>query len=128
MSATLIHTPIVVLELFTVIQLVRFWKALYHRGFFDPAIRRFHTAFLADCMVLFIFAVQLLLALHDWMGLPLTELGIHVKSTAVLTWLVFAWFMAWVWMHCRGRLDYDSPQRAIAALALVSVSMSRIQL
>ena len=128
MSATLIHAPIVLLELFTVIQLARFWKTIHRRGFFDPAIRRFHTAFLADCMVLFIFVVQLLLALHDWLCFPLAELGIHVKSTAVLTWLVFAWFVAWVWMHCRGRLDYDSPQRAIAALSLVSGSTSRIQL
>lgn len=127
MSTAMLQAPMLVIELLAAIQLIRFWQAIRRTGYFDPIISQFYPSFLADCMVLFLFVVQLLLAFQDWFGLPLEAVGI-VNPSPFLPWLIFGSFFALVWMHCRGRLDHDSAQRTIAVLKAVSSQSSRIEL
>jgi hypothetical protein len=121
MSTAQIQPMMLVIELLAVIQLVRFWRAIQSRGYFDPIIRQYHTAFMADCMAAFLFVVQLVIALHDWLGLPLDALGIA-------TWVVFGSFFALVWVNCRGRLEHDSATRTLVALNALDALISKIHL
>lgn len=95
-------------------------------GCFSLVICRFYTAFMADVMAVFLFLVQLLVALHNWFGLSFDALGIASNSTGVVTWLVFGSFLALVWVNCRGRLEYDSATRTIVVLNALNGSVSRI--
>lgn len=126
MPTAYIQPMFLLIELFAVIQLVRFWVAIQSTGYFSLVISRYYTAFMSDCMAVFLFVVQLVIALHDWLGLPLDALGIASKSTGVVTWLVFGTFLALVWVNCRGRLEHDSATRTIVVLNALNGSVSRI--
>ena len=128
MSTAQIQPMMLVIELFAVIQLVRFWVAIQRRGYFDPIIRRYHTAFMADCMAAFLFVVQLVIASHDWLGVPLDALGIASDTTSALTWVVLGSFFALVWVNCRGRLEHDSATRTLAALNALAAPASKVYL
>lgn len=126
MPTAYIQPMLLLIEFFAVIQLVRFWVGIQGMGYFSLVISRFHTAFMTDVMAVFLFLVQLLVALHDWFGLSLDALGIAGNSTGFVTWLVFGSFLALVWVNCRGRLEHDSATRTIVVLNALNGSVSRI--
>ncbi len=128
MSTAQIQPMMLLIELFAVIQLVRFWLAIQSKGYFDPIIRQYHAAFIADCMAAFLFVVQLVIALHDWLGLPLDALGIASNTTSAVSWIVFGSFFALVWVNCRGRLEHDSATRTLVALNALDAPISKIHL
>lgn len=128
MPTAYIQPMFLLIELFAVIQLVRFWVAIQNTGYFSLVISRYHTAFISDFMAVFLFVVQLVIALHDWLGFPLDALGIASESTGASTWLVFGSFFALVWVNCRGRLEHDSATRTIVVLNALNDSVSRTHL
>lgn len=126
MPTAYIQPMFLLIELFAVIQLVRFWVAIQSTGYFSLVISRYYTAFMSDCVAVFLFAVQLVIALHDWFGLPLDALGIASKSTGVVTWLVFGSFLA---LSCSSRprqFTQTSATRTIVVLNALNGSVSRI--
>ncbi len=106
------------IELFTVIQLVRFWLVLLSRGYFGICIRTFTIAFLVDFAALALFASQIVLGVKWLAGEPST----------VLTFVVFGAFFALIAMNCLGRLEHDSATRTIVALNALGNPASRIHL
>lgn len=125
MSSAFIQPMFLLIELFAVIQLVRFWAAIQSTGYFSVVIGRYHTAFMADCMAVFLFTVQLIIALNEWFGMPLDAIGIANKPAAITTWAVFGSFFALVWVNCRGRLEHDSATRTIVVLNTLNQHSSR---
>ena len=79
MPTAYIQPMFLLIELFAVLQLVRFWVSIQNTGYFSAVISRYYTAFMSDCMAVFLLVVQLVISLHDWLGLPIDALGIGSK-------------------------------------------------
>lgn len=121
MTTAHIQPMFLLIELFAVIQLVRFWWTLHSRGYFGQAARMFCIAFLADATTGLLFATQLSLALNGWL-----DLG--DKPAGFLVYLTFGAFVGLVRVNCWGRLEHDSAMRAIVALNAMNNPASRIHL
>lgn len=116
MTTASFQPMIQIIELLAVIQLVRYWRTLHRFRHFDQVIRMSSNGFMADAMALYLFVVQLVLALHSWFGLPLEAVGIPSHATPYLTWVIFGSFLVLVTTISRNRLDNDAAIRTISAL------------
>lgn len=121
MTSAYIQPMFLLIELFAVIQLVRFWLALHSKGYFGQTTRMFFIALLADTAAALLFATQFSLALKGWLGLGNEPAGFWA-------YLVFGSFLGLVWVNCRGRLEHDSATRTIVALNAMNSHASRIHL
>lgn len=105
------------IEMFAVIQLARFWFSLYRKGYFGLCVNAYTIAFLVDIAALILFASQLALAVKGLLGEP----------SNVLPYFVFGTFFVWALVNCGGRLEHDSATRTIAALNGIAKPASRIR-
>lgn len=117
MTTAAMQPMFLLIEMFAVIQLVRFWLSLRRKGYFGLCLNTYTVAFLADLAVLLLFASQLALAVKGLLGEP----------SNVLPYFVFGAFFVWVSVNCRGRLEHDSATRTIAALNAIAPPVSRIR-
>ena len=121
MTTAYIQPMFLLIELFAVIQLVRFWLELHSRGYLRQTTRMFLFALVADSAATSLFDAQLSLALNGWLGLSREPAGFWA-------YLVFGSFLGLVWMNCRGRLEHDSATRTIVALNALNSPAPRIYL
>lgn len=121
MTTAYIQPMFLLIELFAVIQLVRFWLALHGKGYFGQITRMAWIALLADMAAALLFAAQLSLALNGWLDLGKEPSGFWA-------YLIFGSFLGLVWVNCRGRLEHDSALRAIVWLNAFNNPASRIHL
>lgn len=121
MTTAYIQPMFLLIELFAVIQLVRFWWALHDRGYFRQTTRMFFVALVTDTTAVALFVTQLALALNGWLGLGYELAGFWV-------YLVFGSFLALVMVNCRGRLEHDSATRTIVALNALNSPAPRVYL
>lgn len=121
MTTAYIQPMFLLIELFAVIQLIRFWWALHSRGYLGQTTRMFFIALLADAAAVLLFAAQLSLALNGWLDLGDEPAGFWA-------YLIFGSFLGLVRVNCRGRLEHDSATRTIVALNAMNNPASRIHL
>ena len=116
MTTAIMQPMFLLIEMFAVIQLARFWLTLRSRGYFGVCVSTYTVAFLTDVAAVLLFASHL----------ALTAKGLLMESSSVLPFLVFGAFFLLVSVNCRGRLEHDSATRTIVALNALFNPASRI--
>lgn len=117
MTSAPMQPMFLLIELFAVIQLARFWLSLRRKGYFGVCVNAYTVAFLVDLAAFLLFAAQLALAVGGLLG----------KPPGTLPYFVFGAFFVWASVNCRGRLEHDSATRTIAALKAITAPTSRIR-